>query len=171
MKFPRTWQPNWYATLVYILSGDRVLLIEKLRGHGSGKINVPGGKVEDESPEQGAIRETKEEVGLVVANLQLRAVIRFFDRKTDYRVVGFVYTTRTFSGTPISTPEANPFWCTRKKIPFDKMWEDDLLWLPPVLAGQYVHADLLFENDVLVHHDLEINEFGFTESNRLMTLQ
>ncbi|MCY4658052.1 MAG: 8-oxo-dGTP diphosphatase [Gammaproteobacteria bacterium] len=159
-RLPKDWKPKWAATLVYILRGDEVLLIDKLRGHGEGKVNVPGGKIESETPEEGAIREVKEEVGLVVEDLNLVAKLRFHDFETDYRVLGYVFTTSQFSGDPRTTDEANPFWCPRQKIPYERMWEDDRLWLPVVLAGQYSDADLLFENDVLVAHEIKISEFA-----------
>ena len=157
---PHDWKPNWSATLVYIGCLDDVLLIEKLRGHGAGKVNVPGGKVERETPLKGAIREVREEVGLEVRDLQLHAKLRFHDFKTDYRVLGYVFVTQTFEGSPVATPEANPFWCGRSNIPFARMWEDDELWLPAVLAGQYVDADLLFENDILVNHVIRLSDLS-----------
>lgn len=134
--------------------------MEKLRGHGKGKVNVPGGKVENETPIEGGIREVKEEVDLTVWNLELKGILRFHDFKTDYRVLGYVYLTEDFSGKEVATDEANPFWIRRNEIPYSLMWEDDRLWLPVVLANQFVEADLLFENDVLVAHKIMINEFG-----------
>lgn len=162
---PHDWQPKWCATLVYICRGDEILLIEKLRGHGAGKVNVPGGKVEDETPISGAIREVREEVGLTVKNPRLVAKLRFHDFNTDYRVIGYVYVAKEFDGTPVNTDEANPFWCKRAEIPYGRMWEDDELWLPVILAGQFVDADLLFEDDVLVNHIVRIDEHGL-EGNR-----
>lgn len=161
---PIDWQPNWCATLVYICREDKVLLIEKLRGHGAGKVNVPGGKVENESPIDGAIREVYEEVGLEVGDLRLAAKLRFHDFVTDYKVLGFVYVAGEFTGEPMKTQEADPFWSARVDIPYDRMWEDDELWLPVVLAGQFVDADLLFEDDSLVNHVIRINEHGLDES-------
>ena len=52
------WQPDIEATLVFIHQGSRVLLIEKLRGIGMGKINGPGGKIDPgETPLECAVRE------------------------------------------------------------------------------------------------------------------
>ena len=52
-------------TLVFDIDGPQVLLIRKKRGLGAGKINGPGGRLEaGETPEQCAIRETHEEVGI-----------------------------------------------------------------------------------------------------------
>ena len=35
------WQPELIGTLVFLVDNERVLLIEKLTGHGQGKINGP----------------------------------------------------------------------------------------------------------------------------------
>ena len=51
-----TWEPNMRANLLFVVQGNRVLLIHKKRGIGAGKINGPGGKLEaGESPLEAAI--------------------------------------------------------------------------------------------------------------------
>ncbi|MEC9132535.1 MAG: hypothetical protein VX853_01135, partial [Pseudomonadota bacterium] len=40
------WQPEFVGTLVFVLRDQEVLLIHKKTGHGQGKINAPGGKLE-----------------------------------------------------------------------------------------------------------------------------
>jgi len=58
-----TWAPDIEATLMFVHQGSRVLLIEKLRGIGEGKINGPGGKIDPgETPEECVIRECQEEL-------------------------------------------------------------------------------------------------------------
>ena len=53
-----TWKAVDKATLLFILRDSEVLLIRKRRGLGAGKINAPGGRLDDgESPRAGAIRE------------------------------------------------------------------------------------------------------------------
>lgn len=54
------------ATMV-ILVGDEYLLTTEASGPHAGKTGLPGGRVDPgETPEQAAIRETKEEVGIVI---------------------------------------------------------------------------------------------------------
>ena len=51
--------------ILFVLDGDQILLIDKKRGLGHGKVNGPGGRLEPgESAYQAAVRETREEVGL-----------------------------------------------------------------------------------------------------------
>src|SRR5262245_12205628 len=50
-------RPTQHATLLFVRDAERVLLIRKKRGHGAGKINGPGGRVEaGESPLDAAVR-------------------------------------------------------------------------------------------------------------------
>ncbi len=58
------WAPKDRAVLTFIRCEGRLLLIVKKRGLGQGKVNAPGGRLEPgETPEQAAVRETREEVG------------------------------------------------------------------------------------------------------------
>ena len=53
------WRGEMHATLMFVLRDGRILLIEKKRGLGAGKINGPGGKIEPgETPLQAVMRET-----------------------------------------------------------------------------------------------------------------
>src|SRR5262249_55058201 len=58
-----TWCPTDRATLLFIIERDRILLIEKKRGLGAGKVNAPGGRIEPgERAIDCAIRELREEL-------------------------------------------------------------------------------------------------------------
>ncbi|MBR4418900.1 MAG: NUDIX domain-containing protein, partial [Clostridia bacterium] len=66
------------TTLLYIIKNNQILLAEKKRGFGVGKINGVGGKIEPgESIEQAMIRETQEEIGVTPINSQHLATITF----------------------------------------------------------------------------------------------
>ena len=52
------------------------------------------------------------------------------------------------------------------EIPYDKMWEDDALWLPLVLAGECILGDFVFENDRLRCH--EVTRVGQSEIRQRM---
>lgn len=135
------------ATLCYPVEGDEVLLIEKRRGIGAGLINGPGGKIEPgETPRECARREVHEEVGLSVDSLTDAGAVEFY---LDDEPVMFVHLFRTteFSGTPRESPEARPRWFPVDDLPLDRMWEDDRLWLPDLLAGERVRGTFWFEDD------------------------
>ena len=132
------------------MQNDEILLIEKLRGHGAGKVNAPGGHMEvGESPEDCAIREAFEEVGVVVLNAEIRATLRFHDTVKRFDMLGYALVSDAFHGHARTTAEAIPFWSKTVEIPFERMWEDDKLWVPRILRGEKLDGEFVFTNDVL----------------------
>ncbi|NUB89509.1 8-oxo-dGTP diphosphatase [Haloterrigena sp. SYSU A121-1] len=142
---------------------DEVLLIEKRRGLGAGWYNGPGGKLEaGETPRECAVRETREEVGLEVdpAALEKAGELEFVLDGTEHTFC-HVYRTRSFAGEPTASEEARPEWIPVGEVPYDRMWDDDYLWLPGVLEGRTVAGEFRFEGGApldeadFVDHDLE----------------
>jgi 8-oxo-dGTP diphosphatase len=150
------WLPREEAVLCFIKESDRLLLILKKRGLGAGKINAPGGRIEDgETPVEAAIRETEEEILVRPLNLELRGELSFVF--TDgYSLRVYVFLADGFEGTPGATEEADPFWCPLNEIPFDRMWEDDRHWLPKVLSGEHPIGRFIFDGDTML--DMEIGQ-------------
>ena len=143
------WQPEEVATLMFVIRGNEVLLIRKKRGLGAGKINGPGGRLEDnETPEECAIRETNEE--LIINPLNVRYAGELFFHAHDMpRIHGWVYVATDFEGTPTETDEAIPIWYPVDNLPFDEMWDDDRLWLGQVLSGKIVKGYFTFVGEKL----------------------
>jgi len=150
------WRPVDTAVLTFIRVEGRLLLIHKKRGLGKGKINAPGGRIEPgETPEQAAVRETQEEVGLTP--LQLRPAGQLDFAFTDgYSLRCHVFTAAAFEGAPTETDEAIPFWCAEAEIPYGRMWPDDRLWIPLMLEGRTFRARFVFEGDLMLWHLLGI---------------
>ncbi len=148
------WVPTESAVITYILKGSEVLLIRKKTGLGAGKVNAPGGHIEEgETPEEAAIREIEEEVGLKAENLKYSGEL-FFHFTDGLKLKGTVFLSKRFSGTPIETDEADPFWCPISEIPWEKMWEDDIHWLPRALNGECFTGHFIFDGDSMVDSDL-----------------
>ncbi|MCZ6709537.1 MAG: 8-oxo-dGTP diphosphatase [Gammaproteobacteria bacterium] len=151
-KMFEDWQPELTGTLLFVIDADQVLLIDKKTGHGAGKINAPGGKLENgETPVACAVRETLEEVGIVVADPQLMARLKFADTLAS-QWYGFVFVAHAYTGTAIETAEADPRWYALDDIPYDSMWQDDRIWLPLVLSSQQVEGEFLFDDGTLRAH-------------------
>ena len=127
------WVPEIRATLMFVVRGYEVLLIRKLRGIGAGKINGPGGKIDPgETPREGAIRETQEELHITPKNV--RKMGELFFAMTDLPDIHcHVFMATDFEGTPTATDEAIPRWTRMADLPLDLMWEDDQYWLPQML--------------------------------------
>lgn len=142
------------AVLCFIKENDQLLLMHKKRGLGKGKINAPGGRIENgESAEEAAIRETMEEVCVTAGQLTQKAQLRFIF--TDgYSLDVSVFFADSYTGKIEETDEAIPFWCPINKIPYEKMWEDDRLWLPIVLSGYSLQGNFIFDNDKMLDWEL-----------------
>jgi 8-oxo-dGTP diphosphatase len=147
------------VSVVYIVSGasnnEKVLLGEKLTGLGRGKIVGPGGKREaHESPVETALREVWEEVGIELApgSLVPLATITYpFLGRPELSQRSHAFVCRTFQGEPRNSLELAPAWWPREKLPLERMWADAQLWLPRVLAGEYLEATIEITPENTVH--------------------
>ena len=148
------WQAKDPATLVFVIRDGKILLIDKKTGFGKGKVNGPGGKLEQgESPEACAVRECQEELGITVSNLQFCGQHRF-QFVDGYSIHVWVYSSEEFEGVPTETIEAKPLWVPLDKIPYDRMWEDDQIWLPMLLRGERFKGRWLFDGDTMLDYEL-----------------
>ncbi|AWB87783.1 8-oxo-dGTP diphosphatase [Mycetocola zhujimingii] len=136
--------------------GYRVLLGEKKKGLGLGKLVGPGGKLEPgETPAQAAVREVFEESGLRVIedDLVLLGRIRYeFPTREAWSQVSWVFATRSWHGDIIESDELLLRWHRVDAIPFDRMWDDAKYWLPGVLAspdaGDVIERRFVFGADL-----------------------
>ena len=149
------WRATDPATLVFVFRDDEVLLIDKKTGLGKGKVNGPGGKVTaGETPEEGAARECKEELDIEVSRLQYCGQHRF-QFVDGYSIHVWVYRTRHFQGVPSESREARPMWVHQDDIPYDRMWEDDRLWLPLLIEGRRFETRWIFDGDKMLDYDIQ----------------
>jgi 8-oxo-dGTP diphosphatase len=128
-----------------------VLLGRKKTGLGAGKVVGLGGKVEaGESAVAAAVREVAEESGLTVdpADLRQAAVVDFrFPARPAWDQWATVFVTARAAGVPHETVEIAPAWFPVDALPLEEMWDDARHWLPQVLAGRTVEADVVFAAD------------------------
>jgi 8-oxo-dGTP diphosphatase len=149
------WEPQETAVITYIFKDDKVLLINKKTGLGKGKVNAPGGRVEPaEMPNEAAVREVQEETGLTPLNVREVGQLSFIF-KDGYSLKGIVFFANDCTGDMIETDEADPFWQLVDQIPYDKMWEDDALWLPLAISGKYIKGHFIFDGDKMLSQEIE----------------
>ena len=150
------WKPREKATLCFIIENGKILLIEKKRGLGAGKVNGPGGRIEvGETAEQGAIRETQEEVGLTPTGMEWAGELSFQFRD-GYSLHVELYRASGWTGELQETDEAKPFWCSTSEIPYGRMWADDEQWMPRLLAGEKFRGWFEFDGDRMEWFRMEV---------------
>ena len=110
-----------------ILDGDKILLEKRKNSPGKGKWSVPGGLVElGERIEQAAIREVKEETGLVVYEPRLVGIVDHISLdesgKVKYHFVIVDYLVTVKGGKPKAASDADAL----KWVSFNDVEEYDL---------------------------------------------
>jgi len=128
-------------TSLWLLLNDKnqIMLFMKKRGFWEGKLNWPWWKPEwDETIEQTAIRETFEETGLDISkNIKGVWILHFeFIDKPEWNQTVCLFLSQNIKEAPVETEEMKPYFFDLDKIPYDKMWEDDILWIPRILAWE-----------------------------------
>ncbi len=150
------WRPREHATLLFVRRGGDILLIHKKRGLGAGKINGPGGRIEPgETAMECAVREVREEVGVTALDVKHVGVLRF-QFADGFSIQGEVFTAAGYEGEPIETDEAIPQWFPTDKLPYERMWADDQVWMPHLLAGRRFDGRFLFDGDRMLAHELDV---------------
>jgi len=131
-----------------------VLLIEKLRGLGAGKVNGPGGRLEvGETPEQAAVRELQEEIS--VTPLELSRIGRLkFAFVHGYHLECWVFRADAHTGEPEQSAEAIPFWSAIESVPFDRMWADDREWFPYLVRSETFEGRFVFDGDSMLSGEI-----------------
>ena len=150
------------ATLCLLVKGGSILLAMKKRGFGVGKWNGVGGKLDFEKGDRNivdaAIRETKEEIGVLALNPEKVGVLGFkFPYKPDWDQEVHLFLVKDWQGDPEESEEMRPKWFPVADIPYNQMWDDDKFWLPLILKGEKIEADFTFKKgEILEKYNIKI---------------
>jgi 8-oxo-dGTP diphosphatase len=148
------WTPTEVAVLCFIFRDNEVLLIEKLRGLGAGKVNGPGGRLEPgENPEQAAIRELQEEISVTPLRLSKLGKL-CFAFVSGYHLEAWVFRADDYDGVPAPSDEAIPFWNSLETLPFERMWSDDREWFPYLIRNEAFEGRFIFDDDSMLFCDV-----------------
>lgn len=138
-----------------------LLLAMKKRRFGVDKWNGTGGKfdpIQDKNLKETAIRETEEEIGVKIKELEKVAILNFyFPYQKEWNQEVHVFLVKDWTGEPKESEEMLPQWFKLEEIPYQQMWNDDQFWLPHILAGQKIKADFIFkEGEIVSEHKIEV---------------
>jgi len=149
-----SWQPVDRGTILFVIRNGEILLIHKKRGLGAGKVNGPGGRLDDgETPVECAVREVEEEVRVTPIGTREcgQLLFQFLD---GYSIHVWVFRADDCQGSPTETEEADPFWVPLDSIPYESMWADDAIWLPLLIQDQGFHGRFVFDRDRMLDYQV-----------------
>ena len=141
------------TTVVYLKKDDNYLLLyrnKKKNDINHAKwIGVGGRKEANETIDECAIRETKEETGFDIHSLKCAGEVLFID--DDLYMMMYVYEVTDFSGSQIDCDEGELRWIPIKDIYDYPMWEGDKAFLPKLINHEsyfkmtlrYLHGELM----------------------------
>ncbi|TSC55352.1 MAG: 7,8-dihydro-8-oxoguanine triphosphatase [Parcubacteria group bacterium Gr01-1014_18] len=138
--------------LCVVRQGDQILLGLKKRRIGEGFLTVPGGKREgEESPEETARRELREECGIEALECKNVGSLRvsFVGDPTVWEET--IMLVSSFSGEIAETEELRSEWFPIERIPYEKLWVDNEIWIPMALDGKKFEGTILFSGKKLFH--------------------
>jgi len=113
-----------------IIEGDRVLLVKRAHPPIQGQWSIPGGVLEvGELVREAAIREAREETGLIVEPGDLLGVydrvLRDVEKRVQYHYVLIDFLCRKIGGELAAASDAAEVrWFTREELPALKLPED-----------------------------------------------
>ena len=150
------------TTLCYIEKDNCYLMLHRV----SKKVDINkdkwigvGGKFEDkESPEEGLLREVKEETGLTLTSYRLRGIVTFVSDRwvTEYM---FLYTADGFEGEMSACDEGELEWVPKSELSRLNLWEGDKIFLKLLAEdATFFSLKLSYEGDTLVYAALDGRE-------------
>lgn len=144
------------TTLIYLERDGAYLMLHRVKKKediNRGKWIGVGGKMEEnESPEEGALREIAEETGLTVLpeHLHYRALITFVSDTCEGEYM-HLFTADTFSGKLRDCDEGTLCWIPKEEVPLLPTWEGDPLFLKRIAEpGPFFTMKLIYRGESLV---------------------
>ena len=142
------------STLCYVENpaGDYLMLhrVKKKNDLNHDKWIGVGGKFEDkESPEDCALRETKEETGLTLTDRRYRGIVTFVSDRYETEHM-HLFTATGYTGELVECDEGCLEWVSQEKIAALPQWEGDKIFLRLLREnGPFFSLKLTYEGDRL----------------------
>ena len=142
------------TTLCYLLQGDSVLLLHRVKKENDLNhdkwIGIGGKFEENESPEECLVREAWEETGLTLTGYQYRGIVTFVSDRWEGEYM-HLYTATEWTGTLKECDEGVLEWVSLEKMKELPQWEGDRVFLRLLEEGApFFSLKLCYEGDCLV---------------------
>ena len=148
------------TTLCYLERDDAYLMLHRVKKKNDvnhDKWIGIGGKFEGvESPEEGLLREAKEETGLTLTDYRLRGIVTFISSEPWDAEYMFLYTATGWTGEMQECSEGTLEWVPKKDIEKLNLWEGDKLFFRLMEEDRDVFSlKLRYNKDELVEAVLD----------------
>ena len=147
--------PTYVLNIIYIINGNNIgIYLSKRTQKNKDMYNMwqsPGGKVEKEEPSaQAALKETFEEIGVTITNIQKVAYLKFyFPDKPEWNTEGNVFLVDSWEGEISESEEMLPRWFSLSNLPLKNMWHCDRFWVPEVLDKNLISGSFDLDTEGL----------------------
>ena len=147
------------TTLIYIEKDGKTLMLHRTKKKNDLNsdlwIGVGGHCEEDESPEECAVREAKEETGLTLTSWRCRGVVTFLSDTYEGEYM-YLFTADGFEGQIGDCPEGDLQWVSREFVSQLPTWEGDKIFLDLLWQdAPFFLLKLRYEGDKLVEAVLD----------------
>ena len=148
----------------YIFSGDKVLIQDRIGPAWKG-LAVPGGHVKNgESVENACIRETFEETGLKVRDLELFGTHQYTCEE-DGESIALLYKTSSFEGELRGSEEGKVFWMPIKEVLDSDKCAEGFKELLSKAAGIEAESAEIEDDRLAPMTYKKLKEFGYTSDD------
>ena len=147
------------TSLVYVERDGKYLMLYRNRRRddpNAGKWIGVGGKFEEgETPEECAIRETREETGLTLRRPLARGIVTFVSDRYPTEEM-YLFTCDDFAGSLADCDEGDLSWVEKSRVPTLPLWEGDRIFLSLLaLDAPFFSLTLVYRGEELVRATLD----------------
>ena len=146
------------TTLCYVYRGDEVLMLHRVKKKNDLNegmwIGIGGHFEENESPEECALREVREETGLTMTNYRYRGIVTFLSE--DWCEYMHLFTAKAYEGELRVCDEGTLEWIDTDKLTELPIWEGDKVFLRLLREREtFFSLKLVYEGEKLVRAALD----------------
>lgn len=149
------------AAKCYIFKEDEILVTKYKEGNIKAEYyDIPGGKIEEgETAEQTAIREVKEETGIIVKNLKYSGniIVEYPNRIFNFEI----FTSKEFEGKPKDFEENSSQWIKIEKLLNEEKILSNIMILDRFFIKGLLNKDTIFNMYISVDEEENILEIKY----------
>ena len=147
------------TTLCYLSRGDEYLMLHRVKKKNDlnhDKWIGFGGKLEEnESPEEGILREVREETGLCLTDLRYRGIVTFISDEAEGEYM-HLFTAEHYEGEITDCDEGEIAWIKKEDFAALPQWEGDKIFMKLLEDGApFFSLKLRYEGDRLAEAVLD----------------